>query len=245
MATLAFIDCPSPNHDGRGDRRIDMLILHYTGMTDFAAARDRLTDPAAKVSAHYLIGEDGRCFAMVPEHRRAWHAGRAYWRGETDINACSIGIELHNPGHEFGYRPFADGQMACLKTLAADIVARHEISPARVLGHSDVAPERKQDPGELFDWAGLAAAGIGVWPVPPPSAEPPPDLAPGIQGGAVLDLQLAFDAIGYRIEGTGAYDQATEAVVAAFQRHFRPARVDGLADAETQALLWQLLPAEY
>jgi len=243
MAALEIIDCPSPNHDGRGGRPVDMLILHYTGMKDFAAARERLANPSAKVSAHYLIDEGGRCFAMVPEQRRAWHAGRAYWRGETDINACSIGIELHNPGHEFGYRPFPKAQMACLKILAADILARHAISPVRVLGHSDVAPERKQDPGEFFDWAGLAALGIGIWPAPPPSAEPPPDLSPGMQGGAVLDLQLAFDAVGYRIDGTGAYDPTTEAVVAAFQRHFRPARVDGLADAETQTLLWDLVPA--
>ena len=240
-AALEIIDSPSPNHDGRGDRLIDMLVLHYTGMLEVATARDRLMDPAAKVSAHYLIDEDGLCFALVPEHRRAWHAGQAYWQGETAINACSIGIELHNPGHAFGYRPFPEAQMAGLKALAQDILARHPIAPARVLGHSDVAPERRQDPGELFDWAGLAAAGIGVWPAPA-AAPPAPDMAPGMRGGPVLDLQLAFDAVGYRIEGSGLYDPTTVAVVSAFQRHFRPARVDGLADAETQALLWQLLP---
>ena len=245
MAALEFIDCPSPNHDGRGDCPIDMLILHYTGMIEIAAARHRLTDPLAKVSAHYLIDEDGLCFAMVPENRRAWHAGHSYWQGETDINVRSIGIELQNPGHEFGYRRFPEAQMACLKKLAADILARYSIAPMRVLGHSDVAPERKQDPGELFDWAGLAAAGIGVWPLSVAATEAvpaAPELTPGMQGGAVLDLQLAFDAVGYRIEGSGLYDPTTIAVVTAFQRHFRPTSVDGLADAETQALLWQLLP---
>src|SRR5581483_4361023 len=138
---------PSPNHDERRGRAIDMLVLHYTGMKSAEAALDRLCDPAAKVSAHYTIDEEGRIYAHVPEDRRAWHAGRSFWAGEGDINACSIGIELVNPGHEFGYRPFAEAQIQSLIGLAKGILHRHAIVPARVLGHSDVAPARKDDPG--------------------------------------------------------------------------------------------------
>ena len=234
---LALIDRPSPNHDLRGGTPIDMLVLHYTGMPTAAAALARLTDGRAKVSAHYLITEAGAVYRLVAESRRAWHAGIARWAGATDVNARSIGIELVNPGHEFGYRRFPTSQMAALETLAGDILSRHPIPPHRVVGHSDVAPERKQDPGELFDWAHLASVGIGLWPATDFQISPnAPELKPGIADAAVLDLQLALAGIGYDVAGTGAYDPATEAVVAAFQRHFRQSRIDGVADRETVSL---------
>ena len=178
-----------------------------------------MCDGQAAVSAHYMIDEDGTAYRLVDEDRRAWHAGDSYWAGETDINSRSVGIELVNPGHEFGYRPFPEAQMAALTGLALDILARHPIPPWRVLGHADVAPARKQDPGELFDWSRLAGAGIGVWPAGP------------IEGTAADAAAVARDlaAIGYRIaDGTAA--------VAAFQRRFRPARFDGRIDAETAGL---------
>ncbi len=156
---------PSPNHNARPDGAvIDMLILHYTGLPTLQESLDRLCDPSADVSAHYLIAEEGEVHALVPEDRRAWHAGVAYWRGDKDINSRSIGIELQNPGHEFGYRAYPVAQMTSLVELSLEILGRHPIPARHVLGHSDVSPDRKQDPGELFDWAGLAAAGIGLWP---------------------------------------------------------------------------------
>ncbi|MCW5753009.1 MAG: N-acetylmuramoyl-L-alanine amidase, partial [Alphaproteobacteria bacterium] len=232
---MQLVEHPSPNHDARPEGAApDLVLLHYTGMASGEAALARLCDPHARVSAHYLIEEDGRLFRLVPEERRAWHAGVSCWAGARDINARSIGIELVNPGHEHGYRRFPEAQMGALLALLDDLCRRLPIDRRRVLGHSDVAPERKEDPGELFDWARLAAAGFGLWPsadfAPSPHA---PDLAPGMSGAAVLDLQIALAAIGYDLEGTGLFDARTECVVRAFQRHFRPARFDGLADAET------------
>ena len=157
---------PSPNWDSRGGAPIDMLVLHYTGMQSGEAALERLCDPAAKVSAHYMIDEGGTVYALVPEEALAWHAGVSYWAGARDINARSIGIELVNPGHEFGYRAFPDAQIGALTELAGAILARHPIPAWRVLGHSDVAPSRKDDPGELFRWEKLAGDGIGLWPRP-------------------------------------------------------------------------------
>ena len=220
-------DRPSPNHDARpAGRAIDMLLLHYTGMPSAAAALDRLTDDAAKVSAHYLIDEDGTVRRLVPEARRAWHAGVACWAGERDINGLSIGIELVNPGHEFGYRPFPEAQMAALEELARDILARHTIPASRVLGHSDVAPGRKTDPGELFDWRRLAAAGIGLWPEP---AAP----AASIDAAEVKRLLGAF--------GYGFLEEDLSADIAAFQRHFRPGAISGQADADTDVRLRTLV----
>lgn len=225
---------PSPNRDERpAGRDVDILLLHYTGMRSGAEALDRMCDPAAKVSAHYLIEEDGATWRLVPEALRAWHAGVASWAGATDINARSIGIELVNPGHEFGYRPFPEAQMAALEVLARRILARHEIPPCRVLGHSDVAPMRKEDPGELFDWRRLARGGIGLWPDSPPFLD-----------GEVVDLrqlQAGLARFGYGVPQTGVADAATRAVVTAFQRHFRPERVDGAADPGTAGRLAALL----
>jgi N-acetylmuramoyl-L-alanine amidase len=210
----------SPNRDERPDgRRPDMLILHYTGMRGAAEALDRLCDPAAQVSAHWLIEEDGKVWRLVPEELRAWHAGVSFWDGESGLNACSIGIELVNPGHEFGYRPFPEAQMAALIELARGLVARWAIPPHRVLGHSDVAPRRKQDPGELFDWRRLASAGIGLWPRP---------------SAPVDDAANALVALGYEVADLTA-------TLTAFQRRFRPACLDGVADQETLALLGGLL----
>ncbi len=215
----------SPNHDARPEgQAVDILLIHYTGMTSAEAAIDRLCDPEAKVSAHYCIDEDGSLYRLVPEERRAWHAGVARWAGRDDINARSIGIELVNPGHEFGYRPFPEAQMRALIALAADIVKRHPIPPARVLGHSDVAPLRKQDPGELFDWARLARAGIGLWPDPASPAAAP--------GKMPQDLERY---------GYGYLDEDPAAVIRAFQRHFRPESVTGTLDRETGRRLNALL----
>ncbi|WP_119166965.1 N-acetylmuramoyl-L-alanine amidase [Algihabitans albus] len=223
---VALIDRPSPNHDARPERGgepcpPDLLLLHYTGMQTGEAALERLCDPAAKVSAHYLVEEDGRVFRLVPEHRRAWHAGLAAWAGETDVNGLSLGIELVNPGHEFGYRPFPERQMAALIELLHVLKAKYSISPARVIGHSDVAPRRKTDPGELFDWPRLAKEGLAR-PVPAPhQVRPDPAVA-----------QIQFTELGY-----GFLDEDFEAVVTAFQRRFRPAAVTGAFDSETAGIL--------
>ncbi len=237
-----IIDRPSPNHNERpADAAIDILLLHYTGMPTAAGALDRLCDPAAKVSAHYLIDEDGTTYALVDEDRRAWHAGVSYWQGERDINGRSVGIELVNPGHEFGYRPFPEPQIRALIGLCHDILARHAIPAARVLGHSDVAPARKEDPGELFDWPRLAAEGIGLWPTDAPSVSARQTVAPGAAGPAVQELQRTLAAYGYEAAGDGLYDTGLAFIVKAFQRHWRPKGVDGVADGETQAILHHLL----
>ncbi len=220
-----IIDCPSPNHGPRrGDGRIDMLILHYTGMKTAAEALERLCAPEAAVSAHYLIEEDGRILRLVPEERRAWHAGAACWAGRSDINSASLGIEIVNPGHEHGYRPFPERQMVALEELCRDLLRRHPIPPRHVLGHSDVAPQRKTDPGEFMDWQRLAQAGIGLWP-----DFTRPAMAPATIGG----LQRALGAIGYDVPASGVLDPVTRNVIAAFQRHFRPACCDGEPDPET------------
>jgi len=172
VTLLEIADRPSPNHARRGEpARIDMLVLHYTGMANATAALDRLCDPAARVSAHYLVEENGTIWRLVSDERRAFHAGRSCWAGENDLNHVSIGIEIVNPGHEWGYRPFPEEQMTAVERLCHELISRYSIPPHRIVGHSDVAPDRKSDPGELFDWPGLAHAGIGLWP------QPAPDLA--------------------------------------------------------------------
>lgn len=227
---------PSPNHDARhAEARVELLLLHYTGMATAEAALARMCDPESKVSAHYAIDEDGTVYELVPEDRRAWHAGEAAWRGVTDVNGLSVGIELVNPGHEFGYRKFPDAQMEALATLAADIVARHRIPPRHVLGHSDVAPLRKTDPGELFDWPRLAAAGVGLWPFTEAAIgmSDGPTLDAGAREPAVAAAQDLLSRYGYQITRSGMLDEETMAVLSAFQRHFRPARIDGRLDTET------------
>ncbi len=240
---LVSLFCPSPNSEPRANGRTpDLLLLHYTGMTSAEAALDRLTDAEAKVSAHYLIDEAGRITQMVPEARRAWHAGLSHWAGEDDINSCSIGIEIHNPGHEFDYPDFPEVQMHAVEALCRDIVERNAIAPERVLAHSDIAPARKEDPGEKFDWARLARAGIGLWVEPEPVGTDT-GLGPGDKGEAVRALQQALQRYGYGLRVTGDYDDATRIVVTGFQRHFRPARVDGRADRSTVETLQRLLAA--
>lgn len=199
-----------------------MLVLHYTGMQGCAQALDRLCDATAEVSAHYLIDEAGEVFALVDESERAWHAGVASWRGCSNINSRSIGIELVNPGHEYGYQAFPEAQMQALVPLCQGILSRHAIPARNVVGHSDVAPERKADPGELFDWAGLAAAGVGLWPVSLDTPRSEAD-APGL-----------LSEIGYDISNA-------EAAMSAFQRHFCPHRLDGVCDEETRRTIAGLL----
>ncbi len=218
-------DAPSPNHDDRPPAMpVDMLILHYTGMRTGAEAIARLRDPAARVSSHYVVEEDGAVFRLVPEHRRAWHAGISHWRGHGLLNGRSIGIEIVNPGHEWGYRPFPALQMAAVCDLCLGILARHPIPARNVVGHADVAPDRKEDPGELFDWRGLAENGVGLWPAGDAAAGG----APAAPDGDPLGL---LGAIGYRT------DLPLPVLLRAFQGHWRPERVDGIADAATLARL--------
>jgi N-acetylmuramoyl-L-alanine amidase len=241
----AIVERPSPNCSPRpAGAAIDILILHYTGMQSATAAIERLCDPAAQVSAHYVIDEDGTVLRLVDEAQRAWHAGVSSWQGRDDVNSFSVGIELVNPGHEWGYRAFPPAQLAACTALARDIVERHAIAPARVLGHSDVAPTRKQDPGERFDWAALARHGVGLWPPDdPPAATAEAALALGASGPPVTALQAALARYGYPCPTDGRFDDATAAVVTAFQRHYRPARVDGRFDAECRRRLAWLLSA--
>jgi N-acetylmuramoyl-L-alanine amidase len=233
---------PSPNHGERaGGRRPDMILLHYTGMENAGAALERLRASESEVSSHYLVFEDGRISQLVPESRRAWHAGKAFWAGETDINSCSIGIEIANPGHDFGYPEFPKRQIAAVTALCRSILTRFAIPPIRVLAHSDVAPARKQDPGEKFPWRTLHDSGVGHWVKPAPIMNFGQPLAPGSRGTAVAMLQKMLRDYGYGIEATGDYDAATREVVIAFQRHFRPERVDGIADPSTRSTLSELL----
>lgn len=221
MKTVAL---PSPNHGPRAEgARIEILLLHYTGMRDAATALRRLCTPASEVSAHYTVDEDGTVYAHVPEERRAWHAGAGTWRGAADVNSRSIGIEIVNPGHEHGYRPFPAVQMEAVAELCRAIVLRHAIRPEDVLGHSDIAPSRKQDPGELFDWPWLARQGVGLWPDPVAEDDGP---APH-PAEALL--------------GRYGYDPAEPLALLAFQRHFHPGRLTGTPDDETLRRLRALL----
>ena len=237
---MDIIPASSPNFDARRAPP-DMVLLHYTGMPTGAEALARLRDPEAKVSAHYLIEEDGKVFSLVAEERRAWHAGLSFWKGERDINAVSIGVELVNPGHEWGYRAFPDAQIEALIELLDEIRGRWEIPDGRILGHSDVAPERKTDPGELFPWKRLAQAGHGLWLEPP--AAPGPALSLGDDGTGVFALQAGLTRLGFDSAPSGQFDAHTQTIITAFQRHWRSDRVDGVADGETRARLVHLLRA--
>ena len=219
-----ILDAPSPNFDER-ELPITMLVLHYTGMEDGPSAIGRLRSENSKVSSHYVVAEDGQVLRLVDEEKRAWHAGRSFWRGVTDVNSASIGIEIINPGHEFGYRPFPDEQMDSLVPLVADIVKRRGIKPAYVVVHSDIAPNRKEDPGELFDWAKLARLGLAI-------ERPTRNLMdPHWTDGGFL---LALERFGYDV-------RVPKAAVVAFQRRFRPELIDGVIDGETRAILLGLL----
>lgn len=243
MKAAPYRQNPSPNHGERRDgAAIEMVILHYTGMESAEGALAWLANPASQVSSHYFVFENGEVVQLVPEDRRAWHAGVSGWEGIEDVNSSSIGIEIANPGHEFGYRDFPDAQIEALIELLKGIIERHGVPARNILAHSDVAPERKQDPGEKFPWGRLAAAGIGLH-VEPVPVRPGPALKRGDRGREVLALQVALKRYGYALSASGIYDPATEAVVAAFQRHFRPERVDGAADPSTVETLERLLAA--
>lgn len=235
---------PSPNIEPRrGQGQPDMLLLHYTGLKSCAKAIDWLSRPESKVSCHYVIDEAGFVTQMVAEDQRAWHAGLGSWGDETDINSASVGIEIQNPGHELGYPEFPEEQLRVLEALCRDIVARNRIRPERVLGHSDVAPRRKKDPGEKFPWARLAKAGIGHWVEPVPVDTADLGMAPDAAGPQVAEVQQKLRNYGYGAEATGVFDPLTEFVVVAFQRHFRPARVDGRIDQSTITTLERLTAA--
>lgn len=242
---MRLIQLPSPNFN---DRRhpLDMLVLHYTGMESAGVAEARLCDPATEVSAHYVVREDGTIVQMVAEAKRAWHAGVSRWQGEDDLNSRSIGIEIVNGGHDV---PLADGelppfprvQIAALISLCRAILARHDIPQTRIVGHSDIAPERKRDPGEHFPWKTLSEAGIGLWPNPAPgldgTAVRGTGLGTGDRGAAVERMQAMLLSIGYDLSVTGVYDALTEAVVTAFQRRWRPEQVTGQADLSCLAMI--------
>lgn len=237
---------PSPNHgprkgrDGAEGRAPDMLLLHYTGMPEAGAALQWLCNPTSNVSCHYFVFENGHVLQLVPEERRAWHAGVSHWAGETDINSASIGIEIANPGHPGGMPDYPAEQISAVLRLCQDIVRRWDIAPERVLAHSDVAPGRKIDPGENFPWRRLAEAGVGLWVEPAPIRDGR-HFQLGESGAPIEALQAMFAMFGYGVPISGAFCEKTSAVVAAFQRHWRPARVDGVADASTITTLRDLI----
>lgn len=234
---------PSPNHGPRRNGlRPEIIVLHYTGMATGQAAEDWLCDPRSEVSSHYLVHEDGGIVQMVPESERAWHAGRSSWMGETDINSQSIGVEIVNPGHGLGYRRFPGRQIAAVIDLCRGIAERWSVAPRRVLGHSDVAPGRKVDPGELFPWAALHRAGIGHF-VAPARHRTGTVLSDGDAGPAVDGLRNMLADYGYGVAREGACDAPLRAAISAFQQHFRPSKVDGVADRGTVETLKRLAAA--
>ncbi len=250
MSALRILDRLSPNFDAR-TRAIDLVVLHYTGMQDGETALARLTDPApvagrfpgpwqkhdAKpdaplpcVSCHYVVGEAGEVFRLVAEENRAWHAGASSWQGEGDVNARAIGIEIVNGGHDFGLPDFPEAQIMAVIALVGDILLRRKLAPSCVVAHSDIAPERKLDPGEKFPWRRLAEAGVSIWPTAPRARD-----APGCD--PIVALQERLARIGYDVDASSTIDQATKAALAAFQRRFRPGKIDGAADEETLTLV--------
>jgi N-acetylmuramoyl-L-alanine amidase len=251
------ISRPSPNFDAR-TRPISLIVLHYTGMASLTAALDRLTDPApiagrypgpwqaddapkeqplGRVSAHYVVGEAGEIYALVDEAQRAWHAGVSHWAGVEGVNDISIGIEIANGGHDFGLPAFPERQIDAVCALLSQIMARHRLGPHAVVGHSDVAPGRKLDPGERFPWPRLAAGGLALAPLQPAAKDHRPVAQLGDEGIAVLAIQETLAAIGYGLTQSGQFDQHTQQVVAAFQRRFRPEQIDGAVDQHTAALM--------
>ena len=241
-SVLAAAVRPSPNHGERlGRGRPDGIVLHYTGMGDGPSAIAWLREPASQVSCHYVVEEDGAIVQLVPEARRAWHAGRSSWAGETDLNSATVGIEVVNGGHDFGLPPYPERQVAAVIALCRDVADRHGIAADRVLAHSDVAPGRKRDPGELFPWGALAEAGVGLW--VPPSDDPAG--AAGIGRDALAAFQAGLARYGYGLAADGVDDEASRIVVEAFQRRFRPARIDGRADPGTRDTLARLLALRF
>lgn len=231
----------SPNFGPRREgMKPDMIVLHYTGMETGDGAEAWLCNPASEVSSHYLVHEDGRIVQMVREGDRAWHAGKSSWGGQSDINSCSVGIEVVNPGHAFGYPPFPERQIDAVIALCRGIIGRHSIAAERVLAHSDVALGRKIDPGEKFPWRNLHEAGVGHWVAPSPR-NGRQALRSGDAGSAVEELQSMLALYGYGVEITGQYDAQTETTVQAFQRHFRSRCVDGVADSSTLSTLRRLI----
>ncbi len=241
---LAAAVHPAHNREPRrGGVKPSLLILHYTGMGSAEKAIDWLSRPESGVSCHYVIDEAGQITQLVPEELRAWHAGASYWRGETDINSHSIGIEIHNPGHQQGYPDFPAVQMSAVIALAKDIVRRHHIAPDNILAHSDVAPGRKIDPGEKFNWLLLAKEGLGRWVRPSPVRADDPGLGPGAESPRIVSAQEHLACYGYDVEAKGLLDANTEKVLKAFQLHFRPRRVDGRLDRSTEVTLERLIEA--
>jgi N-acetylmuramoyl-L-alanine amidase len=235
---------PSPNIGERNNGlKVCILIMHYTGMASAAKAIDWLARPESRVSCHYVVAEDGRITQMVPEAKRAWHAGVSYWQGETDINSKSVGIEIQNSGHEGGYSPFPDVQMRAVRGLSLGILARHGIRPEAVLAHSDIAPGRKIDPGEKFDWAWLAHAGVGHWVAPVPVQEDDLGLGTGPHTPDTHLMQRLLARYGYETTTSTTFDPKLQTIVREFQRHFRPARVDGRIDASTLLTMQRLIAA--
>lgn len=224
----------------KGNRIPDSILLHYTGLPDGESALRQLCDPATEVSSHYLVWEDGRLTQLVPEFRRAWHAGKGFWAGESDMNDVSIGIEIANGGHRAGLPDYPRAQIETVIALCHDIIERWQIRPERVLAHSDISIGRKIDPGEHFPWWRLAKAGIGHF-VPPSAIEDGPRLEPGGSGSEVLEFQALLARYGYDLAVTGRYDERTTSVVTAFQRHYRQFLVDGIADHSTRATLSRLI----
>jgi N-acetylmuramoyl-L-alanine amidase len=240
-SSIASDVIPSPNFGERTKgRAIDMIVLHYTGMPDVEGAIARLCTAGTDVSCHYIVLEDGRIVQCVPEAKRAWHAGTSFWAGEEDVNSCSVGIEIVNRGHDWGYPDFPLRQIAAVIALCRGIMLRRNVPAYRVLAHSDVAPGRKKDPGEKFPWHSLANSGVGHWVQPAPVVR-----GEALMLGAISDdvqnMQTAFAKYGYGMPTSGKFDGPTMEVVTAFQRHFRPARVDGIADRSTLTTLHALL----
>ena len=235
---------PSPNFGERKDgKSVNTIILHYTGMVSGEAAEDWLCNPQSEVSSHYLVHEDGRIVQMVRERDRAWHAGKSFWNGETDLNSVSVGIEIVNPGHAFGYTDFPARQINAVIRLCRGIILRHGVMPDRVLAHSDIAPGRKVDPGEKFPWGKLASKSIGHFVEPEPLTGGR-FFALGDEGQPIEALQAMLALLGYDMPVTGVFDGQTEKNMKAFQLHFRPEKIDGVADVSTIATLHKLLKAK-
>jgi N-acetylmuramoyl-L-alanine amidase len=240
-SSVVFDVRPSPNFNERkAGREPDLILLHYTGMSDAATALKRLCTAGTEVSAHYVVMEDGNIIQCVRESHRAWHAGTSSWAGDSDINSASIGIEIVNPGHDLGYPDFPLRQVAAVIALCKGIMLRRKVPKHRVLGHSDVAPARRKDPGEKFPWRLLANSGVGHWVEPAPMMHGDRKLL-GTTSEEIMAMQRALLRYGYNVLPTGQYDGVTMDGVAAFQRHFRPARVDGIADQSTLTTLQTLL----